>query len=134
VELPAGYVDSLRDELAPYGFEFQSSTTDVEGIIAVLFEADPESFVRDHPELSIEESYGAQWPPRSLDLWLKFDSGLNPIELSFEVFDLLACASIDADLRDRLNTLADPADHAVAVGQALALAITPADVEDNYFE
>jgi hypothetical protein len=60
VELPDGYVDCLCDELAPFGLEFDSITT-TEEVTSVRFQADPESFVRDHPGLGIEESYGEQW-------------------------------------------------------------------------
>ena len=90
----------------------------------MLFEADPESFVRTHPELGIEESYGSKWPPATLELRLRFDRQGDPEQIEFEVFDLLAwAASEDPDLHTRLNTMDDPADHAVAVGEALGRAM-----------
>jgi len=132
VELPDGYVDCLRDELAPFGLEFASVAT-ADDLTSVEFRADPESFVRDYPGLGVEESYGEQWPPEFLSLWLRFDAEDNPIEISFEVFDLLIwAASVDPELRDRLNTLADPDDHAAAVGQALAGVLYPAETEDVF--
>ena len=134
MELPTGYTDLLCDELAPFGLEFGSITTSDE-VTSVRFRADPESFVRAHPGLGIEESYGAQWPPDALALWARFDADANPIEISFEVFDLMIwAASADPGLRDRLNTLADPADHAEAVGEALAAVLYPAEPEDSFLE
>ena len=113
------YADALTDELGPFGFEFNSVSRTGDGEVAVLFEADAESFVRSHPGLGIQESYGEQWPPPCLDLWLKFDHG-EPVEISFEVFDLLAwAASADPALHARLGSADDPSDHAVAVGEAL---------------
>src|SRR3954453_8257030 len=118
--IPDDYVDALTDELAPYGFEFGSVSEDEDGLTAVLFEAEPDSFVRIHPGLGIQYSYGAQWPPDSLKLWLKFDQHGDPIQLDFEVFDLLAWgASADPGLHTRLNTMEDPSDQAVAVGEAM---------------
>jgi hypothetical protein len=134
VELPDGYVDCLCDELAPFGLEFGSTVTTDE-VTSVGFQADPESFVHDHPGLGIVESYGEKWPPQFLTLWVRFDADNNPIEISFEVFDLLIwAASVDAGLRDRLNTLVDPSDHAAAVGQALAAVLYPPDPEDAFLE
>jgi hypothetical protein len=118
--IPDDYPDALVDELAPYGFEFTSVTEEDDGGTAVLFEADPESFVRVHRGLGIENSYSAGWPPDSLRLWVAFDRHGDPIQVEFEVFDLLAwAASADPRLHSRLNTMDDPFDHAVAVGEAL---------------
>lgn len=120
--LPEGYLDALRDELAPFGLEY-GSVADGPGVTEVVFTADPESFVRAHPWLGIEESYGRTWPPAQLELRLRFDRG-DPTQVEFETLDLLAqTASTDSALRDRLNTLHDPADQAAAVGQALAEAL-----------
>jgi len=53
--------------------------------------------------------------------------------MEFETVDLLAqTASTDRALRDRLNTLADPADQAAAVGQALAAAIAEPEEADAF--
>ena len=126
MEIPDDYPDALTDELAPYGFEFVSVGEDEEGAIAVLFDAEPESFVRAHPGLGIEESYGSAWPPDSLELWVKFDALGDPIQIDFETIDLLSwAAAMDPGLHDRLNTMAEPLDHAVAVGQALGAALQP---------
>ena len=134
MELPTGYTDLLSDELAPFGLEFSSITTTDE-VTSVRFQADPESFVRDHPGLGIAESYGATWPPAALALWVRFDAEANPVEISFEVFDLMMwAASVDPGLRDRLNTLADPADHAEAVGEALAAVLYPSEPAEAFFE
>lgn len=119
--IPEAYPDALTDEVAPYGFEFTSMTADEDGITSVLFEAEPESFARAHRDVGIEDSYGSRWPPPSLQLWLRFDAGGDPIQIEFEVFDLLAwSASADPALHARLNSMEDPFDHAVAVGQALS--------------
>lgn len=118
--IPADYPDALTDELAPYGFQFNSVTENEDAEVAVLFEAEPESFVRTNPGLGIEDSYGTQWPPPCLDLWVKFDRHGEAVEISFEVFDLLAwAASADPELHGRLGSVDDPAAHAVAVGEAL---------------
>ncbi|MCA0293924.1 MAG: hypothetical protein LCH96_01190 [Actinobacteria bacterium] len=118
--IPEDYPDELTDELAPYGFEFGAVQEDDDMGTSVLFVADPESFVHAHPGLGIEESHGASWPPASLDLWISFDRHGDPVQISFEVFDLLAwAASEDPELASRLNSMEDPADHAVAVGEAL---------------
>jgi hypothetical protein len=120
--LPEGYLDALRDELAPFGLEYDSATED-DGVTAVVFTTDPESFVRAHPQLGIEESYGRNWPPARLELRLEYELG-DPTQVEFETIDLLAqTASTHPSLRDRLNTLADPADQAAAVGEALAEAL-----------
>jgi hypothetical protein len=133
--IPDDYTDALTDELAPYGFEFGSVGQDEDGLTAVLFEAEPESFARAYPWLRIEDSYGAQWPPRSLKLWLKFDRHDDPVQLDFEVFDLLAwAASADPELHTRLNTMEDPPDHAVAVGEALGHALEQEGPEANEYD
>jgi hypothetical protein len=126
MEIPDDYPDALTDELAPYGFEFTFVSEDEEGCVDVLFEAEPDSFVRAHPRLGIEESYGSAWPPASLRLWLKFDHLGDPIQIDFETIDLLSwAAAMDPELHDRLNTMAEPLDHAVAVGEALGAALQP---------
>ena len=120
MRLPDDYPDLLVDELAPYGFEFDSVATDEDGETAVLFTADPDSFVRAHRGLGIEHSYPGAWPPDALRLWVCFDSHGDPIRVDFEIFDLLAwAASLDPELHDRLNVFDDPAAHAVAVGEAV---------------
>lgn len=134
MQLPDDYTDLLIDELAPYGFEFGSvAESEDDGEVAVLFGAEPDSFVRTHRGLGIEESYGNSWPPDSLELWLRFDSHGDPIQIDFEVFDLLAwAASADPELHGRLNSMDDPSDHAVAVGEALAMVLEgePRQVDD----
>lgn len=132
MNLPDGYLDALQDELAPFGFEFGATHRDSEGL-ELDFVTDPDSFVQRYPELGIAESYGASWPPAQLHLRMRF-AGNDPVELVFETLDLFAStASVDLQLRDRLNTLADPSDQADAVGQAVALAL--AEIEpDPYLE
>lgn len=120
MQIPDEYPDALVDELAPYGFEFDSVTTTPDGETAVLFTAEPESFVRRHPGSGIEDSYQADWPPSALHLWVRFDRHGDPIQLEFEIFDLLAwTASADPELHARLNSMEEPLDHAVAVGEAV---------------
>ena len=136
MEIPSDYPDALTVELAPFGFEFTSVTPGEDGGTNILFEAEPDSFVRTYPELGIEESYGDDWPPARLQLWLRFDSHGDPIEITFEVFDLLAwAASVDPQLHARLNTMEDPAEQAIAVGEAMARTLEqePAPADD-YFE
>lgn len=132
MQIPDDYADALTDELGPYGFAYTGSAPTDDGGVDLLFEAEAESFVRANPELGIEESYGGQWPPEALELWLRFDAHGDPVEISFEVFDLLAdAASTDPALHARLSSMEDPGDHAVAVGQAmgrvLAGEVAPAD-------
>jgi hypothetical protein len=136
MELPDDYPDALTDELVPYGFEFASVTEDDEGGVAVLFEAEPESFVGANPGLGIEESYGSAWPPDALELWITFDRLGDPVQIDFETIDLLSwAAAVDPALHVRLNTMAEPLDHAVAVGEALGAALRPEQSPvDDYLE
>lgn len=135
MELPEGYIEDLMDELAPYGLEFEAvSVTPETGWREVTFRADPDSFLRRYPDLGLADLYGEEWPPSGLYLRLRINPAGDPTQLDFETIDLMAqTASSDLELRDRLNTLADPADHAVAVGQALELALAPAADEDDSF-
>ena len=129
--LPEGYLDALQDELAPFGLEYGSASEEA-GVTEVVFTADPESFVRAHPQLGIEESYGRNWPPAQLELRLAFELG-DPTQVEFETVDLLAeTASTHPALRDRLNTLADPADQAAAVGEALAEALDEPEADEAF--
>ena len=137
MELPEGYIEDLMDELAPYGLEFEAvSVTPETGWREVTFRADPDSFLRRYPELGLEDLYGDQWPPSGLYLRLRINPAGDPTQLDFETIDLMSqTAAADLELRDRLNTLTDPADHAVAVGQALELALAPAaDGDDTFIE
>lgn len=136
MQLPDGYLDDLSDELAPYSLEFESVTSSPDGEIEVCFSADPVSFANAHPDLGVEQSYGRSWPPSALHLLLRFGRHLDPMAAEFENLDLLAgTASVDRGLRDRLNTLADPADHAVAVGEAMGRALADtAPGSDDYLE
>lgn len=122
--IPDDYPDALIDELAPFGFEFASISVGDDGETSVLFEAEPESFVRSHPGLGIEDSFGTQGPPQRLELWLKFDRHGDPFQIDFEIFDLLAwTASMAPGLHARLNTMENPSDQAVAVGEALGMVL-----------
>lgn len=137
MHIPDDYLDALTDEVAPYGFEFGSVTDpDEDGGTSIVLEAEPESFVRAHPGLGIEESYGDAWPPACLTLRVEFDAHGDPVVIEFEVFDLLVTtASIDPELHGRLNSMEDPAAHAVAVGEALGEVLAaPSDPTDDYLE
>ena len=136
MEIPDDYTDALTDELAPYGLEFASVAQGDEGGTVVLFEAGPESFVRAYPDLGIEESYGSAWPPDQLELRVGFDNRGDPIQIDFETIDLLSwAAAVDPELLVRLNTMTDPLDQAVAVGEALGAALQPERVAaDDYLD
>ena len=124
MQIPDDYPDALTDELAPFGFEFDSVSADEEGGAAVRFVAEPDSFVRANPGLGIEESYGAGWPPEHLRLELLFDRFGDPFNIDFETLDLMSwAAAADHGLHARLSSMADPIDHAAAVGEALAAAL-----------
>ncbi|MFT4109657.1 hypothetical protein [Propionicimonas sp.] len=136
MRIPDEYIDALTDELAPWGFEFSTVKDADDGVTEVAFEAEPESFVRAHPGLGIEESYGEAWPPVALELLLAFDQHGDPVGIEFEVFDLLLwTASTDPELHARLSSMEDPDDHAVAVGQALGDVLAgPSDPGDGFLE
>ena len=134
MKLPDGYVDALSDELAPYGLEFAAVNEDSDGL-EITFRADAGAFAAQYPDFGVAESYGSTWPPAELTLSLRFDVGGNPVQFVFETVDLLTqTASIDLNLRDRLNTVDDPADHAVAVGEAFALALAADEPDPSYFD
>ncbi|MBA3022175.1 hypothetical protein [Propionicimonas sp.] len=134
MKLPDGYVDALSDELAPYGLEFAAVSEDSDGL-EITFRADAGAFAAQYPDFGVAESYGSTWPPAELTLSLRFDVGGNPVQFVFETVDLLTqTASIDLSLRDRLNTVDDPADHAVAVGEAFALAVSADEPDQSYFD
>jgi hypothetical protein len=133
MQLPDNYPDALTDELAPYGFEFASVSADDEGGATVLFVAEPESFVRSNRGLGIAESYGTGWPPAHLRLRLLFDRFGDPFHIDFETIDLMSwAAAADPKLHTRLSSMADPADQAAAVGEALGASLQPdrADAEE----
>jgi len=133
--LPDGYLASLSDNLAPYGLEFATCTELPGGTTELVFTTDPQSFARQHPQLGVEFAYGDEWPPPQLRLILAFDEQLNPLQAEFETVDLLAwTASADPALRNRLNTLDDPEDHASAVAEAFGEILTVADPEDDYLD
>lgn len=135
MQLPDDYPDLLTDEVAPFGFEFDAVTADEDGDAAVSFVAEPESFVRAYPGLGIEESYGDAWPPAALELRLLFDPHGDPVQITFEVFDLLAwAASADPELHVRLNSMESPADHAEAVGEALGQLLEERPPTDDYLD
>lgn len=134
MDLPVGYVEALCDELAPYGFDLRTVLQDDDGTV-ITFRTDADSFERQHPDLGIAESYGSGWPPEELTLRVCLAGSGDPIQIDFETIDLLAqTASSDRALRDRLNTLADPSDHAMAVGEALGLALSPQPEPSDYFD
>lgn len=133
--LPHGYLASLSDNLAPYGLEYGRAQELPGGITELVFTTDPEGFARQHPQLGVEFAYGESWPPPQLKLVLDFDQRLNPLRVEFETVDLLAwTASTDAALRNRLNTLDDPDDHAAAVAEAFDQILTVADPNDDYLD
>ncbi|HRA75684.1 MAG TPA: hypothetical protein PLE12_05565 [Propionicimonas sp.] len=125
MELPEDYVDLLADELAPFGLGFAAVQENPEET-AVLFEAEPQSFVRSFGAVDVEDSYGEQWPPASLELRVQVGPRGDVVEVSFEIWDLLAdAAGSDPELAARLGSLADPADQAAAVGEALRAVLEP---------
>jgi hypothetical protein len=127
MELPEDYVDLLADELAPFGLTFAAVQENPDET-AILFETEPRSFVRSFGAVDVEESYGDQWPPACLDLWVKVDPRGDVVEVSFEIWDLLAdAAGSDPVLAARLGSLADPVDQAAAVGEALRVILEPSD-------
>ncbi len=136
MQIPDTYPDALTDELAPYGFEFSSVSADEEGGAIVAFLAEPESFVRANPGLGIAESYGTAWPPANLRLLLLFDRFGDPFHIDFETIDLMSwAAAADPGLHARLSSMADPADEAAAVGEALGAALHPDRADaDEYLE
>lgn len=138
--IPDGYVEALIDELAPFGFEYEAARTeseagDDEAGDAIVFEADALSFVQRHRGLGLDEAFGDEWPRHRLTLVIRLDRHGEPYGIEFEIFDVLAwSASVAPDLHDRLNTLDDPTDHAVALGVTLSrLLELPAEPADDYF-
>lgn len=136
MELPEGYLDSLGDELAPFGLSYDHTEPDDDGGVQLCFIADADSFVHAYPEAGIAESHGSHWPVEKLELWVRIDPHLDPYDVSFENFDLmLETASTDPELHTRLNTLGDPQDQASAIGEALASVLqSDAGVSDDYME
>jgi hypothetical protein len=131
--LPDGYLATLSDDLAPYGLEYSSTVERPGGITELIFTTEPEGFAQQHPQLGVEFAYGEDWPPPRLKLLLAFDQRLNPLRAEFETVDLLAwTASADPMLRNRLNTLDDPDDHAAAVAEAFGEILAVADPSGDY--
>lgn len=126
MELPDDYLDALSDELAPFGFEFAEVSEGPEGETVIRFEAEPDAFARRYPWTEIDASYGDEWPPPALELWIRVDDRGDFVEISFEIFDILLWAAADApDLAGRLATLNDPEDQATALGQAFYELLNP---------
>jgi hypothetical protein len=124
MQLPDNYPDALSDELAPYSLEFSAVSANDEGGVTVVFVAEPESFVRAHPGLGIEESYGRRWPPSHLLLEVSVDRFGDPFQIEFETIDLMSwAAAVDSGLHARLSSMDDPSDQAAAVGEALGAAL-----------
>ena len=133
--LPDGYLAALSEDLAPYGLEF-AGTQELDGSTTQLvFTTDPQGFAQQYPQLGVEFAYGQDWPPAQLRLVLEFDRWGNPLRVEFETVDLLAwTASADPRLRNRLNTLEDPDDHAAAVAEAFGEILTVADPDSDYLD
>jgi len=133
--LPDGYLDALSEDLAPCGLEFGGSTELAGGITELVFTTDPEGFAQQHPQLGLHYAYGAAWPPPQLQLVLDFDQRRNPLRVEFETVDLLSwTASANPALRNRLNTLDDPEDHAAAVAEAFGEILTVEDPDGDYMD
>lgn len=127
MDLPDDYLDVLTDELAPFGLELDTAQSDSGAEWQIRFEAEPESFVHRYPWTDIDASYGANWPPASLSLWLRGE-GSDVVEITFEVYDVLLWAQGEAPaLAGRLGSLEDPQDQAQAVGQALGELLSEPD-------
>ncbi len=130
VDLPHGYLSALRDELAPFGLEFSGLVEEPDGV-ELRFRADPDSFAQAHPDLELDAAF-AQWPPEGLYMRIRIDQAGDPTQVDFETIDLMSQTALtNPELRDRLNTLADPADHAAAVGEAFGEALVPGENEDT---
>ena len=95
----------------------RSVSDDDDGGTVVLFEADPESFVRAHPELGIEESYGSSWPPATLELWCGSTGTATRCRSTSRPSTCWRGRRRRPRPADRLNTMADPRDHAVGGGR-----------------
>lgn len=133
--LPDGYLEALSEDLAPYGLEFGGSTELAGGITELIFTTEPQGFAQQYPQLGVEFAYGESWPPPRLQLILDVDQRHNPLRLEFETVDLMAwTASSDPALRNRLNTLDDPDDHAAAVAEAFSEILTEADPGGDYLD
>jgi len=95
-------------------------------VVAALYEADPLDFVRRYPRSRLEESYGDQWPPPCVDLWLKFDWDAGRAELDLEGFEVLddLHASGHEGLAQRVTELSgDVNEDARMIARALALVL-----------
>lgn len=133
--LPDGYLASLREDLAAYGLEFGGISDLAGGITELVFTTDPEGFAQEHPQLGVQFAYGEAWPPANLRLIVDIDQRRNPLRIEFETVDLMAwTASADPMLRNRLNTLDDPDDHAAAVAEAFGEILTVADPDGDYLD
>lgn len=119
------YLRLLDDELQPFGLvraaaPVAEAGTEV-GRTVVCYEADPVSFVTTFAARDIRTSYGRDWPPAALRLWLRITADGDVIEVTFETHDLLAwAAGTKPRLAARLTRISDPADHAAAVAEALS--------------
>jgi hypothetical protein len=133
--LPDGYLATLSDDLAPFGLEFGGASELAGGGTELIFTTDPQGFAQQHPHLGVQFAYGQDWPPPRLRLVLEFDRRLNPVRAEFETVDLLAStASANPLLRDRLNTLDNPDDHAAAVAEAFGEILTVSDPSEDYLD
>ncbi len=111
------------------GFTWNESghSTQADGrVSSVLYEAAPLDFVSRYPDSRLQDSYGDQWPPPCVDLWLKFDWDEKRTDLDLEGFD------VDGRLQSlghaavaiRATRLTDDADEdARMIATALALVL-----------
>ena len=58
------------------------------GPTALLWEADPEAFVRRYPDSRVEDSYGDSWPAPCLDYWAYLEPESGRARLSVEGWNL----------------------------------------------
>ena len=99
---------------------------------AVLYEARPLDFMRRYPHSDLQASYGDDWPPPCVDLWLKFHHQPGRVEIDLEGLDVedeLSSAG-QQGLAARATRLTDDPDQdgrMIAAALAVALQVAGPD-------